>query len=330
MPMPTDRDRAKEIDDLLRAIEPRFRRAFELGLRSVRDTFSLAEIERALNSGDLAQAANLIGEAIVATSFIQFNREIQNAVQAGGDLAARWARADKIVFDLNITESNTARFVASYQADRIREITTQMQISIGEIVRIGVNEGRNPRDIARTVKESIGLTAKQEASVQNFERLLRENKKEALNRALRDKRFDRSILSSINNQNDLSEDIIQKMKSRYRERFIRHRSETIARTEAIRLVSKGNDEFWQQAVRDGVVPQEKLRRKWLPTADGRTREAHRAIPSLNKNGVGLNEPFKTPYGPLLYPGDRSSAGSSGANVINCRCAVITRITTKGE
>lgn len=323
----SDRQRAKDIDDLLKTVEPRFRRAFETGIRSLRDSFSLAEIERALNAGDLAQAANLINEAIVATAFIQFNREIQNAVQAGGDIASRWARADKIVFDLNVTESNTARFISQYQAEKVREITRQTQMNIGEIVRGGVNAGKNPREIARTVRDSIGLTAKQEASVENFERLLRENKREALNRALRDRRFDRSILSSINNQRDLSEEAIQRMKQRYRERFIQHRSETIARTEAIRLVSKGNDEFWQQAVRMGVVEEQRLRRRWLPTYDGRLREVHRAIPGLNPDGVGLNEPFRTPLGPLKFPGDMSSAGSSPGNTISCRCAVITRITT---
>lgn len=325
--MPTDRERAKEIDDLLKTVEPRFRRAFETGIRSLRDSFSLAEIERALNAGDLAQAANLINEAIVATAFIQFNREIQNAVQAGGDIAARWARADKIIFDLSVTESNTARFISSYQAEKIREITAQTQLNIGEIVRGGVNAGKNPREIARTVRGSIGLTAKQEASVENYRRLLRENKREALSRALRDKRFDRSILSAINNQKDLPKELEDRMVERFRDRYIRKRSRDIARTEAIRLVSKGNDEFWQQAVRDGVVEEQRLKRKWLPTMDGRTREAHRMIPGMNKDGVGLNEPFRTPYGPLLYPGDPSSAGSSARNTVNCRCAVITRITT---
>lgn len=312
--MASNRERAKEIDDLLKTVEPRFRKAFETGIRSLRDSFSLAEIERALNSGDLAQAANLINEGIVASAFIQFNREIQNAVQAGGDIASRWARADKIVFDLSVTESNTARFISSYQADKIREITAQTQMNIGEIVRGGVNAGRNPRDIARTVRDSIGLTAKQEAAVENFERLLRENKREALNRALRDKRFDRSILSAINNQRDISEDLIQKMKQRYRERFIHKRSQYIARTEAIRLVSTGNQHFWEQAVSNEVVEEKRLKRRWLPTQDGRTREHHMMIPGLNKDGVGLKEPFRTPYGPLMYPGDPSG---SAANVINC-------------
>lgn len=322
--MASNRERAKEIDDLLKTVEPRFRKAFETGIRSLRDGFSLAEIERALNSGDLAQATNLINEAIVATAFIEFNREIQNAVQAGGDIAARWARADRIVFDLSVTESNTARFISSYQADKIREIAAQTQMNIGEIVRGGVNAGRNPRDIARTVRDSIGLTAKQEAAVENFERLLRENKREALSRALRDKRFDRSILSAINDQRDIPEDLMQKMKQRYRERFIRHRSETIARTEAIRLVSTGNQHFWEQAVSNGVVEEKRLKRRWLPTQDGRTRENHMAIPRMNPDGVGLNEPFKSPAGPIRYPGDPAQSASMSAN---CRCAIVTRITT---
>lgn len=315
--MASDRDRSKEIDDLLKTVEPRFRNAFQEGLRAVRAEISLAEIERALNRGDLAAAANLINEVIVAGAFLTFSAEMQAAVQAGGDIAARWARADKLVFRLNVTESNTARFISSHQANFIREVTAETQRMIGEVVRSGVIEGKNPKVTARIIKDSIGLTAKQTQIVDNYEKLLRERKRDALNRVLRDKRSDRSVIAAINNQTDLPEKQITSMVSRYRDRLIRHRANTIARTESIRLVSRGQHEFWEQAIREGRVQRESLRRKWIPTFDGRTREAHRMIPSLNKDGVGFDEPFRTPLGPLMYPGDTSSAGSSAGNVINC-------------
>jgi len=324
-----DRRRANEIDEILRTIEPKFQRAFEEGLKSVQAEVSLNQIATLIEAGNLEAAAGLINELLVATSFITFNREIQAAVQAGGDIAAKWAAADpikanRIVFDLDVTESNTSRFITNYKADKIREFTVGMQANVGEMVRAGVNAGENPRKVARRIRDSIGLTSRQEQSVRNFEALLRDRKSASLDRALRDKRFDRTVIRSIQAQKDLTEPQITKMVDRYRSNFVKRRSETIARTEAIRLINIGQEEFWNQAVNSGRVSRDAIRRKWIPTLDGKLREAHRAIPGLNKEGVGMDEPFKSPLGPIRFPGDPAAVAS---NVINCRCAVFSRITT---
>lgn len=327
--MTIDRDRANEIDEILRAVEPKFQKAFNAGLKSVQAEVSLNEIARLIEAGDLGAAAGLINELLVATSFIAFNREIQAAVQTGGDIAAKWAAADpvkanRIVFDLDVTESNTARFITNYKADKIREFTTGMQANVGEMVRAGVNAGENPIKVARRIRDSIGLTTRQENSVRNFETLLRDRKSAALDRALRDKRFDRTVIRSIQAQKDLTEPQIARMVTRYRDNFIKRRSQTIARTEAIRLINIGQEEFWNQAVNSGRVSREALRRKWIPTRDGRLREAHAAIPRMNPEGVDMDEPFKSPLGPIRFPGDPAAPA---ALVINCRCAIFTRITT---
>jgi len=314
-----DRRRANEIDEILRTVEPKFQRAFEEGLKSVQAEVSLNQIATLIEAGNLEAAAGLINELLVATSFITFNREIQAAVQAGGDIAAKWAAADpvkanRIVFDLDVTESNTSRFITNYKADKIREFTAGMQANVGEMVRAGVNAGENPRKVARRIRDSIGLTSKQEQSVRNFETLLRDRKSASLDRALRDKRFDRTVIRSIQAQKDLTEPQITRMVERYRSNFVKRRSETIARTEAIRLINIGQEEFWNQAVNSGRVSRETLRRKWIPTLDGRLREAHAAIPRLNPDGVDMDEPFKSPLGPIRFPGDPTAVA---ANVINC-------------
>jgi hypothetical protein len=61
----------------------------------------------------------------------------------------------------------------------------------------------------------------------------------------------------------------------------------------------------------------RLRRFWVKTNDSRTRDAHRAVPDMNPEGVGMDEPYRTPLGPLMFPRDPNG---SGANTIQCRCA----------
>ena len=320
--MASDKQRAQDIEELLATIEPKFRKAFEVGLASMPESISISGIEDSIARGDFNAAIGLINEAIVATAFIEFQREIQNAVQAGGDLASRWAKADKIVFSLNVTESNTARFINSYQADKIREITEDFQNVLGESIRNGINEGLGPREIARNFKDNIGLTTRQEQSIRNYERLLREADSGALDRALRDRRFDRSVAESIAGRKQLTEDQIQRMVGRYRERYLKYRAETIARTEAVRLVSVGQTRFWESLVEEGRVQQEAIYKKWIVTQDGRLRESHASIPRLNPDGVPMNGSFLSTLGYIRFPGDPAAPA---ANSINCRCAIFYKV-----
>jgi len=177
--MATDLQRSREIDQLLRSIEPKLQKAFKTGLSSIASDISLSEIEQAVISGDTSRAIGLVNDLLVAGAFLEFNREIQNSVQAGGDIAAKWASADKIVFQLNVTESNTARFINSYQANKVREVTNDLQNVLGEMARQGTIAGENPRKVALRIRESIGLTLKQEQAVRNFERMLRDLDRDA-------------------------------------------------------------------------------------------------------------------------------------------------------
>jgi hypothetical protein len=105
---------------------------------------------------------------------------------------------------------------------------------------------------------------------------------------------------------------------------LKYRSETIARTEAIRAVNAGNVQLWKQAAQDGKVDAAGVTKKWIATHDGRTRHAHLTIPMLNPDGVELDQAFKSELGPIRFPGDPDAVA---ANTINCRCALFMRYRT---
>ena len=71
-----------------------------------------------------------------------------------------------------------------------------------------------------------------------------------------------------------------------------------------------------------------VRRFWNTQGDERVRGSHMRIPRLNPKGRGLNSPFKTPLGDLLYPGD--SQRGTAANVVNCRCFVETNVAGRSK
>jgi hypothetical protein len=111
------------------------------------------------------------------------------------------------------------------------------------------------------------------------------------------------------------------MVARYRDRYLKYRSETIARTEAIRAVNTGNVMAWKQAIADGKIDADAVTKQWVYTADARTRHAHRTIPGLNPKGIGLDAAFQSELGPIRFPGDPDA---DAANTVNCRCTMIIR------
>jgi hypothetical protein len=78
----------------------------------------------------------------------------------------------------------------------------------------------------------------------------------------------------------------------------------------LRASHHGQHESWKQATRQGVLPAT-ARRVWIVTPDARLRPEHAAIPRMNPDGVGLDEPFRTPDGDFLNPPIDP----------NCRCGV---------
>jgi hypothetical protein len=72
----------------------------------------------------------------------------------------------------------------------------------------------------------------------------------------------------------------------------------------------------RQAIDTGAVRREDVRKVWISTKDGRTRDSHRA---LDTESVGLDERFSNG---LEYPGDPAGDASE---TVNCRCVMLTRI-----
>ena len=80
----------------------------------------------------------------------------------------------------------------------------------------------------------------------------------------------------------------------------------IARTETTRIESLGRQDAFEYGEKKGL----KLSKKWISTADSRTRESH--LKMMNET-VGLNEKFSNG---LDYPG---GLGGAASEVCNCRC-----------
>ncbi len=217
------------------------------------------------------------------------------------------------------------RAVAHMQHERlrlIREFADEQKQATRLALSDGIQRGANPIEQARAFRGSIGLTSRQQQSVLNFRRYLEQaasGDTSALSRTLRDRRFDPTIRRALRTGEPLSAEQIERMTARYRERYVKYRSEVIARTEALRAVHVGQDEAMHQAVDDGLIDRESMERTWITSRDGRERESHAL---LNGQKRGLDETFPGLAGELRYPGDPNAPA---AETIQCRCGLAIRI-----
>jgi len=353
------RDQDRE-DALLEDIERRFgnriREEFNASVEEMRERMTVEEIAQAIEQRGITSAQTILAIAAGSAASDALESQFSNvgaAWQEGFQEAGR-QRADDLSgqvqgplgtvrVSLDPGNEQMAARMREGRAKLVREITDQQRQVVENVVQDGLNRGINPRETARNVRQSIGLTAKQEQAVRNYREMLQgahrrdfdafDRNRQAgtlddyLGYDLRDRRFDGSLRSAIQNDTPLSDSQVDRMTERYRQRMLRHRSEVIARTESLRAMSEGKDAALRQAVDEGQIREDQIRRKWRTARDSRVRENHRAIPGMNPDGVGLNEAFDAPLGPLRFPRDPQG---SPAQTIQCRCVTLDEVADIDE
>ena len=298
---------------LAASMEPKLRLAF---LRSLHDTLgklTYAEVVRALELGTWENLVDLATQN--GATFAPLREGIRVGIGAAAQHTASGIKGFAGAVDMY--HPGAVQFLKDYTLDRIRQFTDEMREGVREAVHNGLVNGWNPRKTAREIRSisTFGLTSRQRAAVNNFRRLVETGDREALTRALRDKRFDASLKKQILGEVNLSREQIDKMVEAYERRYLRYRSETIARTESIRALSSGNRVGWQQFLDQRGKGSTALRRKWYVSPGERTCEFCRPIPRMNPDGRGFDELFETPLGPYLDPPLHP----------DCRCTILTRL-----
>lgn len=296
-------------------------------VEEVKGAIDWAEVQRLLAADRPNAALDLIQSAIEAHSQPAVLAAIQAAVLAGGGFAAssadtqvRALTSDPLTVtqyqvSFNVGSLSAQQAMAGIDPSKIQSLNRQTLEGIRQALSAGLAAGLNPIDIARDLREGLGLTPNQEAAVRNYRAALEAGSAKASRYQLRDKRF--------KGGKDLPKAKIDKMVTRYKERYLKYRSQTIARTETARAISMGQDALWRQAIADGKYKADQIGKRWVYTSDGRARHAHVTIPTRNKDNPPLiGEPFQSELGPIQYPGD---AAAAAGNVCNCRCAVVYRV-----
>lgn len=315
-------------ESLISHWEPRLQQAFFDAIYAVRNAAQIDQIVKMLDAGNVDGAVRAVG--LDPTQFRSFDKTFEEAYEAGGITTATAlplmhdAEGFQVRFQFSIRNPVAEQWLRQYSSTMISGIIDDQRNMIREFLRAGLEAGANPRttalDLVGRVGASgrreggmIGLTQSQEQWVSNYALELEQTPAASLTRTLRDRRFDRAVQKSIDTGEPLSADLRAKMEVAYRNRALRYRAETIARSETITALHQAQDDALTQAVQSGGLKADAITMTWRSAGDDRVRDAHQ---DLNGESVKRGGMFQSSLGPIRFPGDPDA---SPANTINCRC-----------
>lgn len=308
--MPTINDPADRLEKLIKAGEHKLSLVFLSIVQVMRERLDVEEIINLLLTNQWSAALTLIMEEIERLG------AAANAIFVGAGQDAESFLRSAGVFGIAFDGVND-RAVLAMKLHRLSLIQnfTDVQREATRIALLdGLRQGYNPVTTARVFRDSIGLTPYQQNAVSNYRRLLERGNSEALSRKLRDRRFDSTVRRAVLGERALTVGQVNKMVSRYSARYVKYRSQVIARTQSLRAVHEGNRELYRQAIDVGKV--KTVNRTWHTGQDGRQRQTH---DGLNGVVVRFEEPWVTFEGNrLMYPGDPSAPAEE---VVQCRCVI---------
>lgn len=300
-------------------LAPELRDAFVRAANRFRERIDLTALTHAVQTGRAEAVITALGIDTFHEELADLFELLGDGMEAGAKAAIQDA-GERHRIEVRMPEEaelspTVTGFLDHYSMTLIREIGDSTRQGVEAIVGEELRSGRPPDAQARRIREVVGLTERQSRAVANFRRMIEDGDPEVLTRRLRDRRFDPTLVRYIRNGGDApGPEKVDQMVERYRERFLQHRGETIARTESIRAMNMGTVTAFSILAEQGHT----VRLYWLVARDERTCEVCKAIPKLNPDGVEPGAAFITDVGDAMVPPAHP----------NCRCTLFGRIVSE--
>lgn len=243
----------------------------------------------------------------------------------------------KIVFRWSVQDPASLAIIDKQAADLVTRVTDETRQVVRTAISDGFQKGEHPDAIARRIAGTtnrvtglreggvIGLSAPQERYVASMRERLKSGSQVDLEAVLgmqrRDKRFDATIRKAIETGGKITDAMIEKMTSRYTERLVALRAETIARAETGQSVMAARHREFQRGLAQTGYPEEAVTKTWRHSAQDDGRPQHAAM--HNKTVQGMTAEFVLPDGTRMqHPLDIAGGAKHNAN---CRCTASYKI-----
>jgi hypothetical protein len=283
----------------------------------IRDSLTDAQIQAAIDAGGIdGLFSRALSQSVFDRAFIPVRARLRQTVERGfkyavPDLPSGGKVNGVLGVSFDYLNPNVITAVRNLETPTLATLSEETRAVVKQAGEAALQEGVGPKVLGRRIREAVGLAPAHEQYVRNYEAELRSGKSNALLRALRDKRFDRTIAKALDGDG-LSDAQIEKMTDAYRNRWKAHNANTIARTTTLQSYKAGQELTWQQARDNGVIPPNaRLFKTWVQIDRPTKRDEH--IP-LHGETRPIDEPYSNGQ---MIPGEGD---------FNCGC--LSRITVE--
>jgi hypothetical protein len=321
---------AEQIGILLDQYSAAIRTAFLKAIADIKSTVVLQSIVDKLVQNDIEGAIMALN--IEAPAFNGMLDEIAKAFSGGGqgtiDTLPSIIGPDgyRLALRFDVHDQVAEQWLKSHSSALVTNIVSDQVVALRETMSAGMVQLQHPRAIALDIvgrksrvtgqREGgiIGLTAPQARAVLNYRTELQTGSLAALERAGRDKRFDKTVRAAAEAGKPVPAETLGRMVTAYEAKAMKLRGETIGRTETAAALGASSEEAMRQNIAKGYIPAELVDMVWHTNMDGRERESHAA---MNGQVIGWGSNFVSGHGnQLRYPGDPAAPISE---IANCRC-----------
>ena len=284
--IPGDPDDLPLLTRLAARMEPAARRAFLAAVRGAAGVVDIGGLVDAIGSGQISQieaAAQLgkLSDDLLRQILPVLGRTFALGIAVGAEAIGA---APGISYGFDLTNPQAIAWVRTHGAALVTEVTDSTRLGIRALVDVAFREGVAPRDLARNIREVIGLHSRQVEAVQHF----------------------RARLTA----EEVAPEVVDRRAGRYAQAQLRSRAQTIARTETLTASNQGQLALWEAARAQGHLDPATTRRVWLTTPDDLLDTE--ICEKMTDVETGLGDPWTLPDGRKVMIPTQSHP--------RCRCA----------
>ena len=316
---------------------PEIQKLFLQVMQDIVDKAILSEMVTAIETNDIEKLFQATGFTPAALSPLidameQIYKDSAETTVAGWPARIR-TPTGLVIFRFDARNPKVETDLREKSSALITRLTGEARENVRALLEKGMIAGANPRTTAldiigrvdpitkRRIGGVIGLTENQANWVENVTRYLQTNDPRYFKFELRDKRFDSIVKKAMESGTPLSDDNVSRLTTAYKNRALKYRGETVARTETIQSLNRGEFMANRQAIDQGVFTSTQIKKYWSSGHDSHVRTSHKYLDNKYdlKNAISLDQPFVSTSGSkLMFPGD-TSLGAGADEIANCRC-----------
>ena len=304
---PAERDLLRLINQRIARLSPDMQRAYLRAIAILRESLTLAEIVRRIESGSVIFDAHTIERAL-----LPYRDQLRTTVADGFTLSLRDLPAvvrnavPALTFDYLNPRVVTA--IRALESSALATLTAEVQATVRETVERGLTQGKPPVAIARGLRTVIGLAPNQATYIDNLVAELRALDPKALKRELLGKRHKAMIEKAIKTGKPFTDAQVETITSAYQKQWTAHNAFTNTRQATLDSYRTANRESFASAIERGLIPADRAKRRWVhwdgyvPASRGRPEHI-----ALHGETVRWDRPYS------------NGQTMAGFGDFNCRC-----------